>query len=347
MTLTIIETPYAGDIEKNTEYAKRAMRDSIERGEFPLASHLIYPLILDERKPEQRSQGIALGYEWGKKADKIACYTDYGTSEGMQRAMAFYHKCGIEIEYRKIGKNADDPISIVVFKWGKPGYRTQFTEEHVNRFFRMVDRHVTIPYRKICITDDQRGIDKSIETFHLWPNPCPRYGNDMKPNCFYRLKMFDPEVKKIVGNRFVWMDLDAVIVRNINSLLCDTAEFKMWRVDNEFMPCNGSFMLHKTGTRAHIWNEFNPQKIHPVTGLRAHGFIGSDQAYIATKMTPKEKENTFGQKDGIYSFRCYIQKHKLTVLPDTVKIIFFHGRSNPWNEDVRKEYPWAEEAMLI
>ena len=42
MIKVIIESPYTGDVERNLEYARRCMRDSIKRGEAPFASHLLY-----------------------------------------------------------------------------------------------------------------------------------------------------------------------------------------------------------------------------------------------------------------------------------------------------------------
>ena len=88
MDLVIIESPYAGDIEKNTEYARLAVRDSLNRGEAPMASHLLYPQpgILREEVPEERAWGIAAGLEWRLRADKQAFYVDNGWSGGMLAA---------------------------------------------------------------------------------------------------------------------------------------------------------------------------------------------------------------------------------------------------------------------
>jgi len=349
LSLVIIESPYAGDVRTHSEYALRAIRDSVSRKESPFASHVMYTSALNDCDPEQRKTGINCGYAWGAHASKIAVYTDYGISNGMQQAMGHYNRLGLPIEYRKIGKNMVEPISIVVFKWNKEGYRTKFTSDHVNRFFRMIDRHVTIPHRKICITDDQRGIDSHIETVHLWPNPCPRYGNEMKPNCFYRLKMFDPDIERIVGKRFCWFDIDAVIVGNIDHILTDQSEFKMWRVDNEFMPANGSLCLHTVGTRPQVWRDFNPAKIHPVTGLQAAGLIGSDQAHISSclKLKDHPDKDFFMKEQGIYSWRCHIKKIGMREFPKNAKIVFFHGTDNPWDEKIVRDYEWAKEYMKI
>ena len=85
----IIESPYAGgtidDTEANKKYARRCMRDSLDRGEFPFASHLLYPQegILDDDLPEERNQGILAGQAWSACADRVAVYVDHGISAGM------------------------------------------------------------------------------------------------------------------------------------------------------------------------------------------------------------------------------------------------------------------------
>lgn len=44
----VIESPLKGDYERNTAYARLALRDSLKRGEIPFASHLLYPQTLDD-----------------------------------------------------------------------------------------------------------------------------------------------------------------------------------------------------------------------------------------------------------------------------------------------------------
>ena len=48
MKLTIIESPYAGDIAKNIEYLIRCLKHSLTLDEAPFASHLFYPSFLDD-----------------------------------------------------------------------------------------------------------------------------------------------------------------------------------------------------------------------------------------------------------------------------------------------------------
>lgn len=102
--LVIIETPYAGDIEKNLKYARLCMRDCFMRGEFPFASHLLYTQegILDDTIPEERKLGINAGLTWGKNASKTVVYTDLGITEGMKQGIDRAKKEGREIIMRKL-----------------------------------------------------------------------------------------------------------------------------------------------------------------------------------------------------------------------------------------------------
>lgn len=84
--IVIVESPFAGDMNANREYAIAACADCFRRGETPFASHLLYPQILDELKPEEREQGITAGYQFWPLAGKIVFYMDRGMSPGMAKA---------------------------------------------------------------------------------------------------------------------------------------------------------------------------------------------------------------------------------------------------------------------
>lgn len=88
MVLTIIESPYAGDIERNVRYARACLADSLKHGEAPIASHLLYtqPGVLDDAIADQRALGIAAGLAWARVAERHVFYTDLGWSHGMKAA---------------------------------------------------------------------------------------------------------------------------------------------------------------------------------------------------------------------------------------------------------------------
>lgn len=102
MKLVILESPFAGDIEANIEYARKCMRDCFLKGEAPYASHLLYTQegILDDNVPEERLLGIDAGLLWGNHAIKTVVYTDRGISKGMEYGIARAKEIGREIEFR-------------------------------------------------------------------------------------------------------------------------------------------------------------------------------------------------------------------------------------------------------
>lgn len=102
MRRVIIESPYAGDVRTNTDYARACVRDSLQRGEAPIASHLLYtqPGILADGVPAERALGIAAGLEWGKVAEATVVYIDRGISRGMGLGIAAAKQDGRPVEYR-------------------------------------------------------------------------------------------------------------------------------------------------------------------------------------------------------------------------------------------------------
>lgn len=100
--IVILESPYAGNVERNIAYAKKCMRDSLFRGESPMLSHLLYTLCLDDNIPEERSLGIEAGLAFGEVADMTVVYTDYGISQGMAYGINRAMQEGRRIEYRNI-----------------------------------------------------------------------------------------------------------------------------------------------------------------------------------------------------------------------------------------------------
>lgn len=106
MKFVIVESPYAGDIDRNVAYARAAMADCLGRGEAPFASHLLYtqPGVLRDEVPEERAKGIDAGLELAKRADLTVVYTDLGISRGMEYGVAAAQKAGRPIEYRSLGQ---------------------------------------------------------------------------------------------------------------------------------------------------------------------------------------------------------------------------------------------------
>jgi hypothetical protein len=88
MRRVILESPYAGNVKQNEEYARTCMRESLLMGESPIASHLLYtqPGVLRDDVLIERDLGIAAGLAWRPVAELSIFWTDLGWSRGMLAA---------------------------------------------------------------------------------------------------------------------------------------------------------------------------------------------------------------------------------------------------------------------
>jgi hypothetical protein len=104
MRLVIVESPYAGDVKRNTEYARACLKDSLTRGEAPFASHLLYtqPGVLDDTEPRERLLGIRAGLEWGTVAAATVLYVDLGVTRGMEMGVEAARIAGRPVERRSL-----------------------------------------------------------------------------------------------------------------------------------------------------------------------------------------------------------------------------------------------------
>lgn len=104
MRLVVVESPYAGDVERNLRYLRAAMADSLARGEAPYASHGLYtqPGVLRDGVPAERRLGIEAGFAWGERADLVAVYDDLGVTPGMLAGIARAEARGTPVERRQV-----------------------------------------------------------------------------------------------------------------------------------------------------------------------------------------------------------------------------------------------------
>jgi hypothetical protein len=84
MSRVILESPFAGDIPRNTEYAARCVVDlMMHHHKAPMASHLLYTRVLNDHVPEERQIGIDAGLAYGAHANESVIAVDRGVSRGM------------------------------------------------------------------------------------------------------------------------------------------------------------------------------------------------------------------------------------------------------------------------
>lgn len=111
MKRVILESPWAGNVRKHRNYARKCVRDCLKRDEAPIASHLLFtqPGILKDELAEERKLGIDAGLAWSEVADAAVFYADYGFSFGMQCALEKHSKLGTPVEVRYLFKRVRKP----------------------------------------------------------------------------------------------------------------------------------------------------------------------------------------------------------------------------------------------
>jgi len=103
-SVVVVESPYAGDVFANVEYARAAVRDCLLRGEAPFASHLLYTQfgVLRDEVPEERELGINAGFAFRLLAARTVVYTDHGVTSGMLAGVSHSVKVGCPVVYRTL-----------------------------------------------------------------------------------------------------------------------------------------------------------------------------------------------------------------------------------------------------
>lgn len=104
MRLVVVESPYAGDLERNIAYARACLRHCLSIGESPIASHLLLTQegVLRDDSPSERLRGIDAGHAWMGVCDTVVVYIDLGISKGMQVGIEAAQRLGKRIDRRHL-----------------------------------------------------------------------------------------------------------------------------------------------------------------------------------------------------------------------------------------------------
>jgi len=109
--------------------------------------------------------------------------------------------------------------TILCMKWGK-----KYGPEYVNRLHSMVSRHLAIPHRFVCLTDDKTGLNAGIETF---PIPSLELPAGAPERGWTKLVSFSPALTAPGGPELtgdiLFLDIDIVIVGNMDSFFAHLA----------------------------------------------------------------------------------------------------------------------------
>lgn len=245
-------------------------------------------------------------------------------------------------------------LKVVTFKW-QPSVNQKvsipaqsiggYTSENVNIFFDMIDRNLSLPHRNYCITDNQSGLNSSIEYVRLWNMYRTTLGG-----CYDRLFIFSQSIKEYLGpGPYLFCDMDMVITSNIDSLIHKAARpegrdfcyYKMRGADGTGSRMNNSLIyLHHAYEMNYVWGDFSKDPEDAIASCKH--IAGTDQAWCNHRIDLKSY-GYWDMHDGIYDFRLdFLEKDRIE-LPEDCKIVMFPGPRAPWEIKWRTKYPWINQ----
>lgn len=96
--LVYICSPFAGDVEGNTEKARRYSRFAVRQACIPLAPHLLFPQFMDDSVPAERSIALFMGMVLLGKCEQVWVF-GRTISTGMAAEIEKAEKKNIPIHY--------------------------------------------------------------------------------------------------------------------------------------------------------------------------------------------------------------------------------------------------------
>lgn len=93
--LIFICSPYRGDVETNTQNARRYCRFALQQNGIPFAPHLLFTQFLNDGDPMERRIGLCLGIEMLKRCDELWAFGQ--PTEGMTMEIREAEQHGVRV----------------------------------------------------------------------------------------------------------------------------------------------------------------------------------------------------------------------------------------------------------
>lgn len=240
-----------------------------------------------------------------------------------------------------------EPVHIVCLKWGD-----KYPAEYVNRLYRMVSKHLTLPFVFHCLTENTQGLDEAIHVLPLQIEPGLK-------GWWYKLQLFKDDFYGLSG-QVMFLDLDVVILANIDALFQYHPEaFVIIKDLQSGKIYNSSVFKFRLGTQTHIWQRFLADKTRIMA--RMHG----DQDWISEcvndavlwpsgwvvsfkKECNARAASSYGYLGKFLRSRGWLLPKGEAEPPAGAKIVYFHGKPDPDDVvngpyDMWKQASWIEE----
>ena len=201
-------------------------------------------------------------------------------------------------------------------KWG-----TRYGADFVNRLNAAVLRNTVRPTQLVCLTDDPKGIDKSVR---CEPIPDINLPNELVVTPWRKLVLWQDNLVGLTGD-ILFLDLDLVITGSIDDMF-DYEPGRFCVIENWTQTGkkigNTSCFRWKIGTQTHIFDQLKTEQNRILSTYRI------EQVYISREVT----DMVFWPEMWCASFKHTLLPKwplnffKTPPLPEATKIVAFTGK---------------------
>lgn len=172
-------------------------------------------------------------------------------------------------------------LNILTLKVG-----AKYGPEYVNRLYRGIARHTTVPFRFFCYTEDQSGLIPEVRV-------APLRLDRRVAKQWYKIDLHCPETVAIEpGSKCLILDIDLIVVSNLDDLFGwnlnrnEMGLFRRWWSGSNRACCelNGGFQLFYMGDTENLYSTFYAQPEHwqqcYISRGEAEGPVNGEQNFI-------------------------------------------------------------------
>jgi len=209
-----------------------------------------------------------------------------------------------------------------------------FSMEHFYRLKKALQKQIAHPHRIICLNNVYANKRKCDNVLYI-----PLANN--YPSYWCKIDLFRPD---IIKNFYpaLFIDLDTAIVDDITSICLKGTNADFFMLSDFYrthLPASGLMWL---GKDAVDYNKIYTTFLKDEKKLMKQFAHRGDQAYISSIVTPTARfQDLF--PDQILTFKPDMGKKRLKVIPENCRIVCFHGKPKPWDDDAFKEADWTED----
>jgi hypothetical protein len=215
-----------------------------------------------------------------------------------------------------------ETATVLCMKWG-----AKYGPDYVNRLYAMVARNLARPFRMVCLTDDAAGVRAEVTCA---PIPALPPIAQPKERGWSKLASFAPELKGLLDDVVLYLDLDVVILGELDPLFEHPGAMPLIR--DWYHPVrlvgNSSVYRYRPAEQYALFDAFRADTDAIVRRIR------NEQEFLS-EFLEQRGELTFWPEAWCQSFRvsCLapwpLRAWQTPRQPPDCRVLIFHGEPKP------------------